>query len=132
MEQTTPRILVIGYDPDSVDYSDPGSPAGLDKDKVWAGAKESLRRIEDYGWDGTQCMVQPEKRAAVAAVERALSGAKYDCIVIGGGVRLSHRNVQTFEAIVDAIRRLAPTTPLAFNEGPATSLEAAQRWIKRA
>lgn len=131
MKQASPRILVIGYDPDSVDYSDPGSPAGLDRDKVWAGAKESLQRIEDFGWDGTQCMVQTEKNAAIEAVELALSDKTYDCIVIGGGIRLSHRNVPTFEAIVNAIRRLAPMTPLAFNEGPETSLEAAQRWINR-
>lgn len=123
-----PHILVIGYDPDSVDYSDPGTPAGLDKEKVWAGTMESLKRIRDYGWQATQCMVKPDRTAGVE-VARVLSATRYDCIVIGGGVRLSHNSVPVFEIIVDTIRRLAPGIPLAFNEGPATSLESAQRWL---
>jgi hypothetical protein len=122
------RILIIGYDPDSVDFSDPGTPPGLDIDKLWAGTKASLKRIADHGWTGVQCMVRPDHTAA-AAVERALSGADYDCIVIGGGIRLAHNSVPVFEKIVDAIRRLAPATPLAFNEGPDKSLEAAERWL---
>ncbi|SEQ64771.1 hypothetical protein SAMN05216548_106130 [Faunimonas pinastri] len=125
-----PRILIIGYDPDSVDFSDPGSPPGLDIDKIWAGAKASLKRIEDYGWTGVQCMVRPDDTAA-GVVERALSDAKYDCIVIGGGVRLAYNSVPVFENIVDAVRRSAPGTPLAFNEGPEKSLEAAKRWLER-
>ncbi|MFC0219794.1 hypothetical protein ACFFJ7_15470 [Pseudochelatococcus lubricantis] len=123
-----PHILVIGYDPDSVDYSDPGTPAGLDKEKVWAGTLESLKRIRDYGWQATQCMVKPDRTAA-DIVSQALSATRYDCIVIGGGVRLSHKSVPVFEIIVDTVRRLAPGIPLAFNEGPATSLESAQRWL---
>lgn len=124
----TPRILVIGYDPEFVDYTDPGTPAGLNKEKVLAGTLESLKRIDEHGWVGIQCMVRPDM-SAVPEVQRALSKAQYTCIVIGGGIRLAHKSVPVFEAIVDAIRRVAPGTPLAFNEGPATSLEAAQRWI---
>jgi hypothetical protein len=124
-ETKMPRILIIGYDPDSVDFSDPGPPSDLDKDKIWAGARESLKRIAHHGWEGVQCMVRPDE-TAVAEVERALSDADYDCIVIGGGVRLAQKSVPIFEAILDAIRRLAPATPVAFNTKPDGSLEAAR------
>ncbi|MBA3912817.1 MAG: hypothetical protein H0X25_02925 [Acidobacteriales bacterium] len=102
-----PRILIIGYDPDSVDFSDPGTPPGLDIDKISAGTKDSLKRIEDYGWTGVQCMVRPDDTAG-PAVERALSAAEYDCIVIGGGIRLAYNSVPVFENIIDTVRRLAP------------------------
>ncbi|MGV6876276.1 hypothetical protein ACUSIJ_26820 [Pseudochelatococcus sp. B33] len=128
MESLMPHILVIGYDPDSVDYSDPGTPAGLDREKVWAGTMESLQRIRDHGWQATLCTVKPDRTAA-DDVARVLSATEYDCIVIGGGVRLSHKSVPVFEIIVDTVRRLAAGVPLAFNEGPTTSLESAQRWL---
>ncbi|WBO21054.1 hypothetical protein [Sphingomonas abietis] len=125
------RILVIGFDPESVDFSDPGSPPGLDPAKIWEGVRRSLERIAEHGWEGTQCMVKPDE-TAVATVEQALANMSYACVVIGGGVRLAHNSVPILEAIVDAVRRLAPATPIAFNEGPEKSLEAAQRWVRGA
>ena len=121
-----PRILIIGYDPDSVDFSDPGPPSDLDKDKIWAGARESLKRIAHHGWEGVQCMVRPDE-TAVAEVERALSDADYDCIVIGGGVRLAQKSVPIFEAILDAIRRLAPATRQRASRLPSSTIRARRR-----
>ncbi|WP_130831723.1 hypothetical protein [[Erwinia] mediterraneensis] len=74
-------------------------------------------------------LVRPDN-SAPAEVEQALSGNLYDCIVIGGGIRLAQNSVPVFEAILAKIRQTAPDTPVAFNHSPETSLAAAQRWIK--
>ena len=121
-------VLIIGYDPDTVDFSDPGPPPGMNPEKLWAGTAESLKRIEDHGWEAAQCLVPPDN-TAIAQVEAALSKTAYDCIVIGGGIRMTEKSVPIFEKILDVIRRVAPAVPIAFNTAPDTSLEAAQRWI---
>ncbi|KOC88168.1 hypothetical protein [Winslowiella iniecta] len=124
-----PSVLIIGYDPEFVDFNDPGPPQGLNKDMIWAGAEKSLQLITGHGWKAVQCMVRPDE-SAVNDIERALSRDTWSCIVIGGGVRMSQNSVPVFEAILDTIRRVAPDTPIAFNAKPDGSLEAAQRWIK--
>lgn len=124
-----PKVLVIGYDPDFVDFTDPGLPPGLDKEKTGAGLAKGVEMINQHGWQGTTCLVRPDN-SAPAEVEQALSGNLYDCIVIGGGIRLAQNSVPVFEAILAKIRQTAPDTPVAFNHSPETSLAAAQRWIK--
>ncbi|WP_430913310.1 hypothetical protein [Methylobacterium sp. sgz302541] len=47
--------------------------------------------------------------------------------MIGGGVRLSSIAVAVFETVVDAIRKAAPETPIAFNTRPDDTAEAALR-----
>jgi hypothetical protein len=62
-------------------------------------------------------------------VERLLHSANYECVVIGGGVRLPPRNLALFEVVINAIRRAAPNAAIAFNTRPDDSGDAAARWV---
>jgi hypothetical protein len=65
-------------------------------------------------------------------VERQLRSTNYDCVVIGGGVRLPPRNLALFEIVINAIRNAAPGAAIAFNTRPDDSADAAARWVAAA
>jgi len=43
------RILLVGYDPVTVDFYDPALPPGMTSEKIHAGAAISLRKIAERG-----------------------------------------------------------------------------------
>ncbi len=122
------RVLLLGYDPEAVDFSDPGLPPGMTAEKVHAGIAVAMRQFEDRGWEADVGMIRPDESAG-PAVERLLASKSYDCVVIGGGVRLPSRGLTLFEVVINAVRRAAPGTPIAFNTRPDDSADAAARWL---
>jgi len=122
------RVLLVGLQPEAVDYSDPALPPGMDAKKIWAGIDLGLKQITDRGWEAEVCLVQPDTTAASAVVQR-LSTTRYDCVVIGAGVRLPPKNLLLFESIVNAVHTAAPNTSIAFNTVPQDSADAAARWL---
>lgn len=46
-------------------------------------------------------------------------------------MRHSDDQVELLEQVINLIRRLAPQAAIAFNGSPATTYEAAARWIGR-
>ncbi|MFY9738976.1 MAG: hypothetical protein WAK11_07960 [Candidatus Cybelea sp.] len=121
------RVLFIGFDPATVDFSDPALPPGMTAEKIHAGIEVALADFAKRGWHSELCFVAPDETAA-ATVERYL-GEPYDCIVVGAGVRLPPTQMGVFEAVVNAIHRAAPRAAIAFNSRPEDSAEAAARWI---
>jgi len=122
------RILLLGLDPETVDYSDPALPPGMTSEKVRAGIAVALKGFTDRGWESDVGYIQPDETAG-PTVERQLRSANYDCVVIGGGVRLPPRHLALFEVIVNAIRKAAPGAAIAFNTRPDDSADAAARWV---
>ena len=125
------RVLLVGLQPEAVDYSDPALPPGMDAKKIWAGIDLGLKQITDRGWEAEVCLVQPDTTAASAVVQR-LSTTRYDCVVIGAGVRLPPKNLLLFETIINTVRKAAPNTSIAFNTVPEDSGDAAARWLSAA
>ena len=122
------RVLLVGYDPEAVDYSDPALPPGINAEKIRAGITLALKQVADRGWQGDLCLIRPDEMA-VQTVERHLASANYDCVVIGAGVRLPPKSLVLFEAIINAIHRGAPAAAIAFNTRPQDSADAAARWL---
>ena len=122
------RILLLGLDPETVDYSDPALPSGMTVEKVRAGIEVALKQFTDRGWDSDAGFIRPDETAG-PTVERLLRSANYDCVVVGGGVRLPPRNLALFEVVINAIRRAAPHAAIAFNTRPDDSSDAAARWV---
>jgi hypothetical protein len=122
------RVLLVGFDPGTVDYSDPALPPGMTATKIAAGIELALKQMVARGWEADVSLIRPDE-AAISAVERQLASASYDCVVIGAGVRLPPRHLVLFEAIVNAVRRAAPAAPIAFNTRPEDSADAAARWV---
>ena len=122
------RILLLGLDPESVDFSDPALPPGMTAEKVHAGIAVALKQFTNHGWESDVGFIRPDETAG-PTVERQLRSANYDCVVIGGGVRLPPRNLALFEVVINAIRKAAPDAAIAFNTRPDDSADAAARWV---
>ncbi len=122
------RVLLLGYDPETVDFSDPGLPPGMTAEKVHAGVAVAMRQFADRGWEADLGLIRPDATAG-PAVEHLLAAKNYDCVVIGGGVRLPFRGLALFEVVVNAVRKAAPGAPIAFNTRPDDSADAAARWL---
>ncbi len=122
------RVLLVGLDPATVDFSDPALPPGMTAEKIHAGVKLALADMTGRGWLAEHCFINPDE-TAVATVEHRLAGGHYDCVVIGAGIRLPPHRLALFEALVNAIHRRAPQTAIAFNSRPEDSGAAAARCI---
>jgi len=122
------RILLIGYDPKTVDFSDPALPPGMTVEKIRAGIAVALEQFAARGWECDVCFILPDETAGPTA-ERQLASKGYDCVVIGAGVRLPPRRLAVLEAVINAVHRSAPGAAIAFNTRPEDSAEAAARWL---
>jgi hypothetical protein len=122
------RILLIGLDPETVDFTDPALPPGMSVEKVRAGIEVALNQFAARGWEADVGFIQPDETAG-ATVERQLASKRYDCVVVGGGVRLPPRHLGIFESVVNAVHRAAPGATIAFNTRPDDSADAAARWL---
>jgi hypothetical protein len=122
------RVLLIGLEPSTVDYADPALPPGMTAEKIRAGISLMIADIVERGWLAETCLINPDE-TAVPTVERQLATSRYDCVVVGAGVRLPPNRLTLFEAVINAIRRAAPQSPIAFNTRPEDGGAAAARWI---
>lgn len=124
------RILFVGQQPETVDFSDPALPPGFNAEKIHAGIAVGMQQMTERGWDADLCLVAPDAAAAAAAVVSQLSGSQYDCVVIGGGIRLPPNSLLLFETLINAVHKAAPNTAIAFNTRPQDTGDAAARWLK--
>ena len=122
------RVLLLGYDPETVDFSDPALPPGMTVEKVHAGIAVALKQFAERGWEADVGFIRPDESAG-PTVERLLASKTYDCVVIGAGVRLPPRLLATFELVINAVRKAAPGAAIAFNTRPNDSADAAARWL---
>ena len=121
-------VLFIGEDPDTVDFSDPALPPGLDAGKVEKGIAFAMKQMADRKWRADLVLVRPDASAG-PAIERQLASNLYNCVVIGAGIRLPPGRLQLFEQILNVIHRVAPGAAIAFNTSPEDTAEAAARWL---
>ena len=122
------RILLVGYDPETVDFSDPALPSGMTAEKIHAGIEVALKQFAARGWEADVGFIRPDETAG-PAVERLLVSTSYDCVVIGAGVRLPPQRLAFFEAVINAVHKAAPRATIAFNTRPEDSADAAARWL---
>ena len=55
------RILLVGYDPETVDFSDPALPPGMTAEKIRAGIEVALKQFAARGWEATLASSSPMK-----------------------------------------------------------------------
>jgi hypothetical protein len=123
------RVLFVGQQPETVDFSDPAIPPGFNAEKIQAGIDLAAAKLADRGWQGELCMIPPDA-AGVAMLETRLATAAYDCVVIGGGLRLPPNSLLLFETVINVVHKAAPSAAIAFNTRPEDTAEAAARWLK--
>ena len=123
------RVLFIGQQPETVDFTDPMLPPGTTAEKIHAGIALALKQMAERGWRADLCLIQPDETAG-PDVDRRLKAQAYDCVVIGAGIRLPPHSLPMFEAVINAVHRAAPDATIAFNTRPEDSADAAARWLK--
>nr|WP_295660610.1 hypothetical protein [Polymorphobacter sp.] len=122
------RILFVGQQPDTVDFSDPALPPGFNAAKIEAGIAIGIAKIEERGWQVDPCMIRPDESAG-PMLEKQLASAVYDCVVIGGGLRIPPKSLLLFETVVNAVHKGAPNAVIAFNTRPEDTADAAARQL---
>lgn len=63
--------------------------------------------------------------------DEQLRSAHYDCVVIGGGLRIPPKGLALFESIVNVVHKAAPGAAIAFNTRPEDTAEAAARQLQK-
>jgi hypothetical protein len=121
-------VLMIGLDPTLIDFSQPGYPPGMDAAKVFAGIKDSENELTRLGYSVETCYTDFGETAAAVA-ERALKQKRFDCVMIGAGVRTVPSNFLLFEKLVNVVHEHAPQAKLCFNTQPSDTAEAVKRWL---
>jgi hypothetical protein len=128
-EHDMTRILFVGQDPETVDFSDPALPPGFNAEKIHAGIAVAMRQMTERGWDADLCLVKPDGTAPLT-LGTQLATRRYDCVVIGGGIRIPPKSLLLFEALINAVHKAAPNAAIAFNTRPEDTADAAGRWMK--
>ena len=122
------RVLLVGLEPDIVDYSKSPVP-GLTAAKVRAAVEADSAKLESLGYSVKSLYVD-DGNTAEAALTNALASGGFDCIMIGAGLRIVPPYFLLFEKLINIIHRHAPTsTKLCFNTNPADTADAVQRWV---
>ena len=123
------RVLLVGQQPETVDFTNPMLPPGMNAERIHAGITLALKQMAERGWHADPCLLRPDETAG-PDVERRLKAQTYDCVVIGAGIRLPPHSLSMFEAVINAVHRAAPNAAIAFNTRPEDSADAAARWLK--
>ena len=121
------RVLLIGIKPEAVDVSDPDLPPGTTVAKIADGIDATLSDMHARGWEAAFCSILTDKSAEITIA--ASLAERWDCIVIGGGIRIPSRGLLLFERVINSVHRGAPGTPIAFNTSPKDTADAAKRWM---
>ncbi len=121
-------VLVIGLDPTLIDFSQPGYAPGMNAAKVLAGLKSSEEELTRLGYSVQMCLTDFGETAA-AVVQNVLKQYRFDCILIGAGIRANPGNFILFEKLINVAHEHAPQAKLCFNTVPSDTAEAVRRWV---
>lgn len=121
-------VLIVGFDPTLLDFSDPAYAAmQMTAEKVMAGVTQDQAHLNSLGYDAQVCFIDLGETAAAEVTER-LQAQRFDCVMIGAGVRVNPKYFLLFEKLVNVVHEQAPQAKLCFNTKPSDSAEAIQRW----
>ena len=124
------RVLLVGIDPEVVDFSDPALPPGLDADVIRRGIARALDDLRSAGHDAQHLYI-PTDPAELSGFAERLRREPLDCVAVGGGVRLPPRNLLVFEAVLNTIAG-APVPPaIALTSRPDDVVLAVARVLER-
>ena len=75
------RVLFVGQQPETVDFTNPMLPPGMNAERIHAGITLALKQMAERGWHADLCLLRPDETAG-PDVERRLKAQTYDCVVI--------------------------------------------------
>ena len=120
-----PAVLAIGLDPA---FADLAAFPGLTPQLVQVYIDSQIEKLHQSGYDVASCLIDLGDTAEAVA-ERALRSKRFDCVMIGAGLRQPPQNLLLFEKIINLIHALAPGARICFNTTPADTTDAVRRWV---
>ena len=123
--QNTKTVLAIGIDPAFADLS---ALPGFTADMVRTYLNAQIDRIREFGHEVESCLIDTGDTAETVVAE-ALQSRRFDCVVIGAGLREPPELLLLFEKVINLVHQHAPQARIAFNSNPTDTAEAAQRWL---
>ena len=127
---STKRVLIVGLQPQLIDFSAPEFSAfpGLSAEKVMEGLRAGAASLVALGYEAELCLTDFGETAE-AVLRDALKAKRYDCVLVGAGVRTVTTQFILFEKMINIIHEHAPSARICFNTKPSDTAEAVQRWI---
>ena len=120
------NVLAIGIEPSLVDFS---ALPGLTVELLTSYIEAQIEQLRAMGYEADSCLIDlGETAEAVAAT--ALRSKRFDCVMIGAGLRRPPERLHLFEKIINLVHVLAPEARICFNTTPADTVEAVRRWIE--
>lgn len=123
--QNKKQVLLIGFEPTTLDFS---SFPDFNAEKVMKGLRKGQEKGLELGYDIEICLIKPDG-TDIDMISQKLSENKFDCILIGAGIRVSPEYFLLFEKVVNIVHQKASSSIICFNTNPNDSLKAIQRWI---
>jgi hypothetical protein len=121
-------VLVIGEDPQYLDFSAPYMPPGSSARRIIEGLDVARDRLVNAGCE-VQFVLTKDEHTVEAQVSDVLKDKTYDVIVIGAGLRVLPPMLAQFERLMNLLHQKAPASKIAFNTSPEDSYAAASRWL---
>ena len=123
------HVLVIGLDPDFIDFSAPElAGKGVTAEKIRGGLKGDEDKLNGLGFKAETLLVG-DGATAERVVRERLGATRYDVVAIGAGIRTLPPYFLLFEKLINAVHEAAPQAKIAFNTSPADTAEAVKRWV---
>ena len=123
-------VLIVGLEPSLIDFTDAKYAAfpGMTAAKVMAGLTADQANLNTLGYDAQLCLTD-FGQTAEGVVSTQLKQKRFDCVLIGAGVRTIASNFILFEKLINVVHEYAPDAKLCFNTNPADTAEAVRRWL---
>lgn len=123
------KVFLIGIDPKLIDPN-LSTATEWDANRVRAAAQDANKRLVKLGYELQSCLLVDPRGTDESVVSDTLSREKFDCIMVGAGVRVLSQNTILFEKIMNTIHQKAPpSSKICFNTNPADTVEAILRWV---
>jgi len=122
------KVLIIGMDPHTIDFTNPEIPQGLTIEKIEKGANATLEKLNSMGYDAELFLIKTGDNDLGDLTEHLHHGS-FDGVVIGNGIRGLKTNFILFEKIINVVHTHAPKSKIIFNSLPTDTDEAVKRWL---
>lgn len=122
------KVLIIGMNPHTIDFTNPEIPQGLTAEKIEQGANATVEKLNSMDYDAELFLIDTGA-TDLSNLENHLKEKSFDGIVIGNGIRGITANFILFEQIVNVVHTHAPKSKIIFNTTPTNTDEAVKRWL---
>ena len=122
------QILIVGLNPHTIDFSQPGFLPGLTAEKVLTGLKAERENLKVAGYDSDMHLIDTGVLELSPLAEQ-LKSKQFDAVMVGAGVRLPPSNFILFEKLINTVHHNAPDTKIIFNTSPHDTAVSIKRWL---